>query len=81
LLRVGLEELVHDAAVEPGVARLALDAELIDWRTRSRLARRRFAQRAPLDAANAAAAAAAFSRALGAALDELAPWVEAAAGG
>ncbi|MFP5461351.1 MAG: ABC-type transport auxiliary lipoprotein family protein [Gammaproteobacteria bacterium] len=79
LLRVGLDELFHDASTEPGVARLALDADLIDWRARTRLARRRFERSEALTSADAAGAAAALSRALTAALDELAPWVESAA--
>ena len=79
LLRVGLDELFHDASTEPGVARLALDADLIDWRARTRLARRRFERSEALASADAAGAAAALSRALTAALDELAPWVESAA--
>ncbi|GAA4413409.1 ABC-type transport auxiliary lipoprotein family protein [Quisquiliibacterium transsilvanicum] len=81
LLRVGLDEFFHDASTEPGVARLALDADLIDWRARTRVARRRFVRTEALAFANAAGAAAALSRALSAALDELAPWVEAAAAG
>lgn len=81
LLRVGLDDFFHDAVTEPGVARLALDAELIDWRARTRIARRRFVRSEPLAAGDAAGAAAALSRALTSALDELAPWVEAAAAG
>jgi ABC-type uncharacterized transport system auxiliary subunit len=79
LLRVALEELLHDAAVEPGAGRIAVDAELLDWARRTRVARRRFARSAPADAANATGAASAISRALTDLLDELAPWVEGAA--
>lgn len=79
LLRVALEELLHDAADEPGAGRVAVDAELIDWTRRTRIARRRFARSAPAQAANAAGAASAISRALTDLLDDLAPWVEAAA--
>ena len=81
LLRVGLEEFFHDASTDPGTARLALDADLIDWRTRTRVARRRFVRSEALASADAAGAAAALSRALTSALDELAPWVESAAAG
>ena len=79
LLRVALDELLHDADTTPGSGRVAVDAELIDWAGRARIARRRFARSAPLGAANAAGAAAALSAALTGVLDELAPWVEDAA--
>lgn len=79
LLRVAISELFHDAAAEPGAARVALDVELIDWRTRSRIARRIFERSAPMAEVGAQGAAAAMSRALTSALDELGPWVEGAA--
>ena len=80
LLRIALDELLHDVAADPDQARIALEAELIDWRRRARIGRRRFAAVHPVPSSDAAGAAAALSRALTAVLDEMAPWVEAAAG-
>lgn len=81
LLRLSLEEALHDTAASPGTARIALRAELIDWRERKLVARRAFAASEPVAREDAAGAVAAFNRALARLLDELAPWVEASAAG
>lgn len=79
LLRVSLDELLHDLSGEPDTGRVAVDAELLDWPRRTRIARRRFARSVPTASADAAGATRALGLALGEVLDELAPWVEQAA--
>jgi ABC-type uncharacterized transport system auxiliary subunit len=74
LLSAHLEEIVHDAAVPPGVARVAMVAELVDLRQHALLARSAFTATAPLDAAQADAAARACGRALGDVLEQVAAW-------
>ncbi|MBN8511113.1 MAG: membrane integrity-associated transporter subunit PqiC [Burkholderiales bacterium] len=75
LLTLRLESLYLDDAAEPGQARLAFAAELVDWRARRLLGRRRFAREAEVRDHDAAAFAAAASGALGELLGELAAWV------
>lgn len=77
ILNTRLDELFHD--VPSASVRIELAAELVDRRDRSVSARRRFTQAAPVSNENAAAAAAAFNRATGILLDEVARWVEEAA--
>ncbi|HPU52949.1 MAG TPA: ABC-type transport auxiliary lipoprotein family protein [Burkholderiaceae bacterium] len=79
MLNLTLEDLYHDVSTPPGQARIALVAELVQWRTRSLIARRSFEQSAPAQRENAEAAFDAISRALAALLDELSVWVEAQA--
>lgn len=81
MLRLSLDEFVHDAAVPPGRVRVALRADLIEWSDRTLLARRVFTASEPLATEDAAAAVAGFNRAVTRVLDELAPWVEGAAAG
>jgi ABC-type uncharacterized transport system auxiliary subunit len=76
LLAVSIDSLHHDVATEPGVARLALTAELFDRRRRSRVARRVFRAEPALARADSAAAAAALSSAVSAVFDALVPWLE-----
>lgn len=78
MLNLTLDELVHDTASARG--RVHLTAELVDRSTRTLLARRRFAAEAAVAQENARGAVEALSRALTTALDELVPWLEAAAG-
>ena len=78
VLQARLEELYHDARTAPGVVRIDLSAELVDAAGR-RFAQRRFSRNAPVSEENASGAAAAASRALTQALDELAAWCEHAA--
>lgn len=77
LLRGGFEALHHDASSEPGQARVALGAELLQRRERRLLARQRFTADVPLARADAAAAVAAMSQALARIFDQLLPWLEA----
>lgn len=79
LLNLRLDECVHDASITPGQAHLSFTAELIDWRSRTLVARHIFEGRAPVAEANAAAAAGALSQALGGQLDALSAWVESSA--
>lgn len=77
-LHVTIDELVHDTASDRG--RLQVRAELIDRTTRTMIARRRFEAAVPVNQENAQGAVDALSRALTTVLDELVPWIEAAAG-
>lgn len=76
LLALGVEAVYHDVAVEPGTARLALRAELIDRRARTLAARRTFEAAVPVERADSAAAAAAFGRAVADLFDALVPWLD-----
>ncbi len=76
VLNLSLEHLYHDVSVTPGLARVAIAAELVDWRTRALLARRTFEQTTPVASESADAAVDAMNRAFSALLDELVPWVE-----
>ena len=79
LLNLSLEHLYHDLATTPGTARIALTAELLDWRARRLIARRSFEHSVPVALAVADAAVPALNGALLAVLDALCPWVEATA--
>lgn len=78
LLTLSLDALYHDVSVDPGSARLAITAELVDRRGRKRVARRAFEAALPVARAESTAAAQALSRALAQAFDALVPWVEGA---
>jgi ABC-type uncharacterized transport system auxiliary subunit len=77
LLNLTVNDFFHDASASPGTARVDVAAELIDRNSRKLLARQSFAATAPVEQANAAAAAAGLSVATTKVLDELAAWVEA----
>ncbi|MFM1987546.1 MAG: hypothetical protein RJA99_503 [Pseudomonadota bacterium] len=79
VLALRLEELVHDDSVMPGLLRLSVTAELLDWRARTLVARRGFARTATVDGSDARGAARAASAAVTALLDELVAWTEASA--
>lgn len=79
LLELRLEQFFHDDVSPPGMARIELAAELIDWRARRAIGQRRFAHSEPLADESAAQAAAAFNRALARLLDELQGWAIALA--
>ena len=79
MLNLTLEHLYHDVSTSPGRARIAIVAELVQWRTRSLIARRSFERSAPAERETAAAAFDATGRALAALLDDLSAWVEAEA--
>jgi cholesterol transport system auxiliary component len=76
LLNLRLEEFYHDADAKPGAARIEVSAELIDIAGRTVLARRRFAQSAPVAEESARAAVAALNQATSGLLDELSAWIE-----
>ena len=80
LLELQLEQMFHDDVSPPGVARIELSADLVDWSARRAVDRRRFAQQEPLVGETSAQAVAAFNRALARLLDELEAWVLAQAG-
>jgi cholesterol transport system auxiliary component len=79
ILTLRLDELAHHVAAPPGELRLALNAELVDWRSRILLARRRFVQSVPVTSFGAPGAARAANVAVTAVLDALGEWVEASA--
>lgn len=79
VLTLRLEELAHHVVTPPGELRLALGAELVEWRTRTLLARRRFEQAVPVTSIGAPGASQAASVAVTAVLDALVEWVEATA--
>ncbi len=79
LLTLRLEWLYLDDAADPAQARLAFAAELVDWRARRLLARRRFARQTDMRDNDAGAFAAAASDAMGVLLGELSDWVVPAA--
>lgn len=62
-----------------GVLRLAVAAQLLDWRARRAIASRTFSLAEPVASADAAGAVQAAGRAVASLLDALAPWVEASA--
>ena len=79
LLSLRLDELYLDTSVDPGEVHLIVSAELIDWRSRTLLARRAFPRAAAVTQRDAAGLATAAGLALGVVLDELVPWVAAVA--
>jgi len=76
LLNLSLEHFYHDVSVSPGQARIGLAAELVDWRKRALLDRRRFERTSPVAREDAPAAVVAIGNAFSGLLDELCPWVE-----
>ncbi len=79
MLAVTILDIYHDDQRSPGVAHVALTAEVVDLRSRALLARRSFRAEPPLAGENPAAAVAAFDAAATRLLDELVPWIETAA--
>lgn len=78
LLNLRLEEIYLDAVQPPGVARLRITAELLDWRERSVISRHTFVQAVPVEQEAPAAAVVGFNRALSNVIDELVAWIETA---
>lgn len=76
VLSLRLDELMHDDSVSPGVLKLTLTAELLDWRSRTIAARRMFSHSASVRSRDAKGAARAANVAVTALLDELATWTE-----
>ena len=79
VLSTHLADFYHDAGSPPGVARIALNAELSDPLKRVVVARKAFTASAPAASFDAPGAVRGFNQALGALLDELSAWVEAEA--
>ena len=79
LLRLTLNDAYHDLSVSPGVARVLVTAELIDWRDRRLVGRREFAAQGPVRAEDAAAAVRGFRETVADLLDAIGPWSEALA--
>jgi len=79
LLSLRLDELYLDTSVEPGQVKLIVTAELIDWRSRQMLARRSFAQAAPVSKRDAGGLAEAAGQAVGVMLGDMAAWTAASA--
>jgi len=76
LLSLRLNELTHDDSISPGVVRIEVTADLLDWRTREMIARRTFAQKVAVDSRDSIGGAQAANRAVTAMLDELSLWVD-----
>jgi ABC-type uncharacterized transport system auxiliary subunit len=87
LLTLTLETLHHELPTGVaqgevgGTLRLAVAAQLLDWRARRPLASRAFSLAEPVASADAAGAVQAAGRAVASLLDALAPWVEERAAG
>ncbi|HEU5294230.1 MAG TPA: ABC-type transport auxiliary lipoprotein family protein [Burkholderiaceae bacterium] len=77
LLRVHLDEIYHDAATPPGVARIALTAQLSDPVGRTLIDRRTFAAAAPAKSYDAEGAVAGMRQALDQVLDDVVNWTAA----
>jgi len=78
-LNLVVEDFLHDAAANPGTARVEVTAEMIDRGTRRLIARQSFRATAPVAEANSAGAAAALSTASSRVLDQLVVWAETSA--
>jgi cholesterol transport system auxiliary component len=76
LLTLRLNELTHDDSVSPGVMRLEVTADLVDWRTRELVARRVFVGAVAVGSRDSIGGAQAANRAITTMLDDLSPWVE-----
>jgi cholesterol transport system auxiliary component len=76
-LDTNLDEIYHDATVEPGTARIKVTAELVDPASRAVLARRTFTQSAPAASYDAPGAVRAFNQALAALLGDIESWLSA----
>lgn len=72
-----LEEIYHDAAEEPGAARITVSARLEDAASRAVLARRSFTRSAPAASYDAQGAVRGFNQALAALVGDIEAWVDA----
>ena len=79
VLSTHIADLFHDAASQPGVARVVLSAELADPLKRVIVARKTFNASAPAASFDAPGAVQGFNQALAALLDEVSAWVDAEA--
>ena len=78
-LNLSVNDFFHDAATDPGTARVEVSAELVDRATRRLIGRKIFSATAPVANADSGSAAAALSTASSAVLDQLTTWIEATA--
>jgi ABC-type uncharacterized transport system auxiliary subunit len=77
LVNVVVDDVVHDlSGGGAGIGRVSVIVEVVDRRQRRILGRRTFAESAPAQAADAAAAAAAINRAVTTFLDKASTWIE-----
>lgn len=74
LLNLRLDELTHDASRTPGVVRLQVSADMVDWRQRTLVARQTFVQEVSVSTQDAAGAAQAANEAVARQLDALQTW-------
>ena len=72
-----LEEIYHDASEQPGSARIAITAELVDTADRAVLARRTFTRSAPAASYDAPGAVRGFNQALAALIGDIEGWIDA----
>jgi ABC-type uncharacterized transport system auxiliary subunit len=79
LLTLRIDELTHDDSVQPGQMRIAVVAELVDWRHRRFIQRRRFEHSAPVASADAQGASQAANVAITSLLDALVAWTRTSA--
>ena len=77
ILATHLDEIYHDAAQQPGTARLTVSAQLVDPKSRAVVAQRVFNGAAPAASFDAPGAVDGMRRALGALLDEIGAWAAA----
>ena len=75
-LDTNLEEIYHDAAEEPGTARITIAAELVDPGSRAVLARRTFTRSAPAASYDAPGAVRGFNQALAALIGDIEGWID-----
>ena len=76
-LNTHLEEIYHDASEQPGSARIAITAELVDTADRAVLARRTFTRSAPAASYDAPGAVRGFNQALAALIGDIEGWIDA----
>ena len=77
-LNTQLEEIYHDATVQPGTAHITIRAELVKAADGTVVARRTFTRSSPAASYDAPGAVRGFNQALAALLGEIAAWVDAA---
>lgn len=76
LLDTELLAFYHDAVTAPGSVRVALRADVVDVRSRSLIARKRFEVSVPAASYDAAGAAQAFNLATSTLLDQVSSWLQ-----
>ena len=74
ILHTRLEELYHDASVNPGSVKIAVSAALVDAAGRMVGEAQRFVRSVPVNSENAAGAVDAANRAVSEVLEEIAAW-------